>query len=67
MTDIIYTMHGKPKRKRGLSQDKLAREVGVVYNTVVKIESCGISDPRGVARNLTEPKKVGHWGNGNMR
>ncbi len=29
----------KVRKKAGLSQDKLAREAGVAYNTVVKIES----------------------------
>ncbi|OGG41082.1 hypothetical protein A2118_02745 [Candidatus Kaiserbacteria bacterium GWA2_50_9] len=29
----------KARKKTGLSQDKLAREAGVAYNTVVKIES----------------------------
>jgi putative transcriptional regulator len=29
----------KARKKSGLSQDKLAREAGVAYNTVVKIES----------------------------
>lgn len=29
----------KARKKKGLSQDKLAREAGVAYNTVVKIES----------------------------
>lgn len=28
----------KARKKKGLSQDKLAREAGVAYNTVVKIE-----------------------------
>lgn len=28
----------KARKKAGLSQDKLAREAGVAYNTVVKIE-----------------------------
>jgi len=27
------------RKKSGLSQDKLAREAGVAYNTIVKIES----------------------------
>jgi len=29
----------KARKQAGLSQDKLAREAGVAYNTVVKIES----------------------------
>jgi transcriptional regulator with XRE-family HTH domain len=29
----------KSRKKKGVSQDKLAREAGVAYNTVVKIES----------------------------
>lgn len=29
----------KARKKAGFSQDKLAREAGVAYNTVIKIES----------------------------
>jgi len=35
----------KARKKAGLSQDKLAREAGVAYNTVVKIESGGNKNP----------------------
>ena len=35
----------KARKKKGLSQDKLAREAGVTYNTVVKIESAENKNP----------------------
>lgn len=38
MTNIADNVR-KARKKAGLSQDKLAREAGVAYNTVVKIES----------------------------
>lgn len=38
MTKIADNVR-KARKKSGLSQDKLAREAGVAYNTVVKIES----------------------------
>tara|TARA_B100000745_G_scaffold296660_1_gene242429 strand:- start:9452 stop:9649 length:198 start_codon:yes stop_codon:yes gene_type:complete len=47
----------KARKKAGLSQDKLAREAGVAYNTVVKIESGENKNPtietlRGIAKAL---------------
>lgn len=47
----------KARKKAGLSQDKLAREAGVAYNTVVKIESGENKNPtietlRNIARAL---------------
>jgi len=47
----------KARKKAGLSQDKLAREAGVAYNTVVKIESGENKNPtidtlRSVAKAL---------------
>lgn len=36
---IIADNVRKARKKSGLSQDKLAREAGVAYNTIVKIES----------------------------
>ena len=47
----------KTRKKAGLSQDKLAREAGVAYNTVVKIESGENKNPtietlRSIARAL---------------
>lgn len=38
MTNIADNVR-KTRKKAGLSQDKLAREAGIAYNTVVKIES----------------------------
>jgi len=47
----------KARKKKGLSQDKLAREADVAYNTVVKIESGENKNPtietlRSIARAL---------------
>ena len=47
----------KARKKVGLSQDKLAREADVAYNTVVKIESGENKNPtietlRNIARAL---------------
>jgi len=47
----------KARKKAGLSQDKLAREADVAYNTVVKIESGENKNPtietlRNIARAL---------------
>ena len=33
------------RRKKGISQDKLAREANVSYNTIVKIENDGSNNP----------------------
>jgi transcriptional regulator with XRE-family HTH domain len=33
------------RRKKGISQDKLAREANVSYNTIVKIENGGSNNP----------------------
>ena len=48
----------KARKKAGLSQDKLAREAGVAYNTVVKIESGENKNPtietlRSIAKALS--------------
>jgi len=50
----------KARKKAGLSQDKLAREAGVAYNTVVKIESGENKNPtietlRSIAKALDVP------------
>ncbi|PIP19321.1 MAG: DNA-binding protein [Candidatus Omnitrophica bacterium CG08_land_8_20_14_0_20_41_16] len=33
------------RKKKGISQDKLAREANVSYNTIVKIETGGSKNP----------------------
>lgn len=33
------------RKKKGISQDKLAREANVSYNTIVKIEAGGSKNP----------------------
>lgn len=35
----------KARKKKGLSQDRLACEAGVAYNTIVKIESAENKNP----------------------
>lgn len=56
MTNIADNVR-KARKKAGLSQDKLAREADVAYNTVVKIESGENKNPtietlRGIAKAL---------------
>ena len=56
MTNIADNVR-KVRKKAGLSQDKLAREADVAYNTVVKIESGENKNPtietlRNIARAL---------------
>jgi len=34
------------RNKKGWSQEKLAREAGISYNTLIKIERGGIKNPR---------------------
>ena len=36
----------KLRNKKGWSQERLAREAGISYNTLIKIESGGIKNPR---------------------
>ncbi len=36
----------KLRAKKGLSQDKLSKIAGVTYNTIIKIESGAILNPR---------------------
>jgi transcriptional regulator with XRE-family HTH domain len=53
----------KARKKAGLSQDKLAREADVAYNTVVKIESGENKNPtietlRSIAKALNVPVGV---------
>ncbi len=36
----------KLRNKKGWSQEKLAREAGISYNTLIKIERGGIKNPR---------------------
>lgn len=36
----------KLRNKKGWSQERLAREAGISYNTLIKIERGGIKNPR---------------------
>jgi len=36
----------KFRKQKGLSQEKLAREANISYNTLIKIERGGIKNPR---------------------
>lgn len=36
----------KYRKKLGLTQEALARKADISYNTIIKIESKGIADPR---------------------
>jgi len=36
----------KLRKKKGWSQERLAREAGISYNTLIKIERGGIKNPR---------------------
>ena len=36
----------KLRQKKGWSQEKLAREAGISYNTLIKIERGGIKNPK---------------------
>ena len=36
----------KLRKERGWSQEKLAREAGISYNTLIKIERGGIKNPK---------------------
>jgi len=57
MTTIAENLK-KARKKASLSQDKLAREADVAYNTIVKIESGENKNPtietlRGIAKALS--------------
>lgn len=57
MTNIADNVR-KARKKAGLSQDKLAREADVAYNTIVKIESGENKNPtietlRNIAKALS--------------
>ncbi len=44
---IMYLKNLKKLRqKKGWSQEKLAREAGISYNTLIKIERGGIKNPK---------------------
>lgn len=55
----IATKLREARKKAGLSQDKLAREAGVAYNTIVKIESGENPNPTiGTIKKITNALNV---------
>ena len=49
----------KYRNKLGLTQESLARKADVSYNTIIKLESKGITDPRmGTLKKLAEALDV---------
>lgn len=49
----------KYRNKLGLTQEALARRADISYNTVIKLESKGITDPRmGTLRKLASALEI---------
>ena len=49
----------KYRRKLGLTQEALSRKADISYNTIIKIESGGIKDPRiGTLKKIAEALKI---------
>lgn len=49
----------KYRSKAGLTQEALARKADVSYNTIIKIESKGITDPRvGTLKKIADALKI---------
>lgn len=49
----------KCRKKSGFTQEALARKADVSYNTIIKLESRGIKDPRvGTLKKLAEALNV---------
>lgn len=49
----------KIRKKKGWSQEKLAAESGISYNTIIKIERGGIGNPKiGTVIKLSETLEV---------
>ena len=49
----------KYRAKQGLTQEALARKANVSYNTIIKIESQGIKDPRvGTLKKIADALNV---------
>jgi transcriptional regulator with XRE-family HTH domain len=49
----------KHRKKQGLTQEALARKAEVSYNTIIKLESSGILDPRiGTLKKLASALNV---------
>ena len=46
-TDFVISKNIKKLRKKaGLTQEALARKADISYNTIIKLETGGIKDPR---------------------
>ncbi|MDD4980936.1 MAG: helix-turn-helix transcriptional regulator [Candidatus Omnitrophica bacterium] len=49
----------KYRNRLGVTQEALARKAGISYNTVIKLESRGIKDPRvGTLKKIADALKV---------
>jgi predicted transcriptional regulator len=49
----------KHRAKLGLTQEALARKADISYNTVIKLESKGITDPRmGTLKKLAKALEI---------
>ncbi len=49
----------KYRNKLGVTQEALARKAGISYNTVIKLESRGIKDPRvGTIKKIADALEV---------
>lgn len=49
----------KYRKKQGLTQEALARKADVSYNTIIKLESKGIKDPRvGTLKKIADALSV---------
>lgn len=49
----------KYRSKLGVTQEALARKAGISYNTVIKLESKGIKDPRvGTIKKIADALEV---------
>jgi len=46
MSNIYLKNLKKYRNQKGYSQEKLAREAGISYNTLIKIERGGIQNPK---------------------
>lgn len=49
----------KYRNKQGVTQEALARKAGISYNTVIKLESRGIKDPRvGTVKKIADALEI---------
>lgn len=56
---MILKNLSKIRKQKGWSQEKLAKQANISYNTLIKIERGGIDDPRiGTVIKLADALKV---------